>query len=130
MKFMLAVLGDPNHCPAPISAYRFADAVLTAGHEIHRVFFYHGGVLVANALAEPPQDEPSIAQLWQHFGNENNIELVACIASASRRGIFDDSEAQRYGKPASSILPGFILGGLGQLIEGTLVSDRTVTFGS
>lgn len=130
MKFMLTVLGDPSHCPAPISAYRFADAVLAAGHEIHRVFFYHGGVLVANALSEPPQDELPISRLWQKFGDENNIELVACIASASRRGIFDDSEAERYGKAASSMLPGFILGGLGQLIEGILVSDRTVTFGS
>ena len=130
MKFMMAVLGAPNHCPAPVSAFRFADAVLTAGHDIHRVFFYHGGVLVANALAEPPQNEPRIADLWQKLGNDHNIELVTCIASASRRGIFDASEALRYGKPASSLLPGFILGGLGQLIEGILVSDRTVTFGS
>ena len=130
MKFMLAVLGDPLHSQGPITAYRFAEAAVTAGHTIHRVFFYQGAVLVANNLAEPPQDEISITELWQHLASENSIELMACIASASRRGIFDEDEAVRYEKPTSSISSGFIIGGLGQLMEGILVADRTVTFGS
>jgi tRNA 2-thiouridine synthesizing protein D len=129
MKFMLAVLGDPLHCQGPITAFRFAEAALAAGHTIHRVFFYQGAVLVANNLTEPPQDETSINELWQHLASKNKIELVACIASASRRGIFDENEAARYEKPTSSISPGFIIGGLGQLMEGILVADKTITFG-
>ena len=48
---------------------------------------------------------------------------------AQRRGIVDDGEAERNGKDATNIAPGFRISGLGQLIEGGIQSDRLVVFG-
>jgi tRNA 2-thiouridine synthesizing protein D len=47
-----------------------------------------------------------------------------------RRGILNDSEAQRFEKTASNLAPGFNISGLGQLIEASLVSDRVISFGA
>jgi len=54
---------------------------------------------------------------------------VVCAAAAQRRGILDQKEADRHGKPAANIAPHFTISGLGQLIEAAVVSDRLVVFG-
>ena len=51
------------------------------------------------------------------------------MAAAQRRGLLDADEAQRHGKDADNIAPGFRISGLGQLIEAAIQSDRLVTFG-
>ena len=130
MKFAIIVQGSPYASQSCHSALLFADAVVRAGHELTRVFFYHDGVLVANRLIAPPQDEQDISIAWQTFAEAHRVELVACIASCLRRGILDEKEASRYGKDASSLAPGFIISGLGQLVDATMNADRVVTFGA
>jgi tRNA 2-thiouridine synthesizing protein D len=44
--------------------------------------------------------------------------------------MLDATEAQRYEKSASNLAPHFTISGLGQLIDGALTADRTMTFGS
>ena len=95
---------------------------------LSRVFFYEDGVYTANRLSTPPQDEPDINQLWSEFGQENEIDLVICVASALRRGVLDSTEAERYEHTAANIAPGFVISGLGQLIDSALNADRLVTF--
>jgi len=70
-----------------------------------------------------------IGLAWQQFGLDNDVELIACIASCLRRGILDETEADRYEKQAHNIRPGFTISGLGQLIDASLNADRVVTFG-
>ena len=130
MKFSLVVHGAPYSSESCISALNYADAILAAGHEIVRVFFYHDGVYAANALASPPQDEPDLVARWQSLANNHDIELVACIASCLRRGILDETEAQRYEKAASNLAAGFVISGLGQLIDACMTSDKVMTFGA
>jgi tRNA 2-thiouridine synthesizing protein D len=55
--------------------------------------------------------------------------MVLCVAAAQRRGLVDDGEAERNGKDATNIAPGFRISGLGQLVEGAIQSDRLVVFG-
>jgi tRNA 2-thiouridine synthesizing protein D len=43
---------------------------------------------------------------------------VVCISAAQRRGLAEENVAQ-----------GFRLGGLGQLLEATLLADRFIVFG-
>lgn len=129
-KFAIVVYGAPYSSQSPLSALKFAEAVLAEGHEIVRVFFYHDGVYTANANIAPPQDEPDVAAMWQNFATENNVELIACIASCLRRGIVDETEAARYEKTASNTRQGFEISGLGQLIDASLNADRLVTFGA
>ena len=129
MNFAIVVHGAPYSSEACLSALNFAKAVLASGHSINRVSFYHDGVYSANNLIAPPQDETPVGEQWQAFGIGNNIELIACIASCLRRGILDETEADRYEKSGSNIAPGFTISGLGQLIDASINADRVVTFG-
>ena len=128
MKFAIAVFAGPQTSEAPLSALNFAKAVLDSGHELSRVFFYHDGVHTANMLSAPPQDEPDLSLAWSEFGQANDIDLIVCVASALRRGILDQTEADRYSKSAANIAPGFEIAGLGQLIDSALNAGRLVTF--
>ena len=129
MKFAIVVHGAPYSSEACLSALKFAKAVLASGHSINRVFFYHDGVHTANRLIAAPQDEALVSEQWQELGSGNNIELIACIASCLRRGILDETEADRYDKSGNNIATGFTISGLGQLIDASINADRIVTFG-
>lgn len=128
MKFALLVLGHPASSQSAVSALQFARAVLRTGNEIYRVFFYADGVLVGNQMSAPPQDELDITREWREFAREHDIELIACVASALRRGMLDATEANRYEKPAATLDDAFTISGLGQLIDSALSAERLVTF--
>ena len=130
MKFTIVVQGAPYISEASHSALHFARAVLAGGHEIYRVFFYNDGVLNGNTAIVAPQDEPNIGLAWTEFAVNENVELVVCIASSLRRGLLDTTEASRYEKSAANLDKSIVISGLGQLIDGTLVADRTITFGA
>lgn len=130
MKFTIVVHGAPHSSQGPQTALRFAQALLAAGHEIYRVFFSGDGVHNGSMLATPQQDECHVIEGWQQLAKEHNVDLVVCIAAAIRRGIMDDNEAKRHGKPVGNLADGFTLSGLGQLVDGSIQSDRVVTFGA
>lgn len=129
MKFAIVVYGPPYTYQATHSALHFARAVVESGHEIYRVFFYHDGVYNGNSLMAPPQDETDIHGQWSALAREQNVELIVCIASSLRRGVLDETEADRYEKSASNIGKPFEISGLGQLIDAGINADRVVTFG-
>ncbi len=130
MKFSLLVLGSPNSAQSGDSAWQFARAVLDGGHELYRVFFYHDGIYQGNKLSVTPQGEIDRVQRWADLAAEQNTELVLCIASAVKRGLLDQTEADRHERAAASIHPAFTLSGLGQLIDASAASDRLLTFGN
>ena len=129
MKFTIQVNEGPYQHQSSDTAYQFTKAALEKGHEIFRVFFYHDGVNNATRLTTPPQDDRNVVTRWSELAEKHNLDLVVCVAAAQRRGIADADEAQRNGKDADNIAPGFRISGLGQLIEGGIQSDRTVVFG-
>lgn len=129
MIFSLAVYSAPYSSQASYSAYHFAVAAINQGHSLHRVFFYQDGVHNSTSLAAAPQDEFNLQQAWTCLASDRNVDLVVCIAAALRRGILDEREANRYDKLAYNLSNGFSIGGLGQLIEAAVVSDRLITFG-
>jgi tRNA 2-thiouridine synthesizing protein D len=126
--FAIVVRAAPYSSQAALSAYHFCCAALAAGHSIHRLFFYEAGVLNAAANIVPPQDELHVPQAWQQLIAQHAIDAVVCIASALKYGVVDAGEAERYGLPAASLLPGFVIGGLGQLVEATVKADRVLNF--
>lgn len=129
MKFSILVNEGPYTHEASDTAYQFAKAVLAKGHEIFRIFFYHDGVNNATRLTTPPQDDRNIVNRWSKLAQDNNLDLVVCVAAAQRRGIVDEGEMKRNGKDATNLAPGFRISGLGQLIEAGIQSDRLVVFG-
>lgn len=129
MKLSLAIYGPPYTSQASHSAYHFAKAALHQGHELYRLFFYHDGVYNANRLIQAPQDEDNIQQKWSELADAHQLDLVICIASSLRRGVLDETEADRYGQKHHILASPFTISGLGQLIEASIQSDRLITFG-
>lgn len=129
MKFGIVVNEGPYQHQCADSAYHFARAVLAAGHEISRIFFYHDGVNNGTRLTTPPQDERNIVERWSKLAQEADLDLVICVAAAQRRGIVDADEAKRHGKTAFNLAENFRISGLGQLIETAILVDRLVVFG-
>ena len=129
MKIGVVISEGPYTHQAADTAYHFVKSALEKGHEVPRVFFYHDGVNVSTRLSVPPQDERHIQNNWTALAQENEIDLVVCIAAAQRRGLLDQNEADRQGKDANNIAEGFRISGLGQLIEMGIQTDRLVMFG-
>ena len=130
MRITLLVQGAPYASDAPRSALRFARAAVSSGHRIHRAFFYNDGVYIANAFATPPRDETDLAAQWIDFARRHGVDLTVCVAASLRRGIVDDGEAEQYELGGANLRDGFEIVGLGQMVEGMLEGDRTVTFGA
>jgi tRNA 2-thiouridine synthesizing protein D len=128
MQYGLLVMGAPYSSPAPHSALRFAHAVLARGHQLAGVFFYHEGIHNASSLMAPPQDELNLRDAWVELNQQHSIPLDVCIAAALRRGLMNESEAQRHGKQTFNLSPPFELTGLGQLLELQHRVDRFITF--
>ena len=118
MKIGILINEGPFTHQASDSAYRFTVAALAKGHEIYRVFFYKDGVNNANKLSEPQTDDRNLVSLWSELSQENDIDLVVCVAAALRRGIKDEI-----------VKEGFRISGLGQLVEAGIQADRLVVFG-
>lgn len=129
MKYAILVNEGPYTHQAADTAYQFIKAAIEKGHEIYRVFFYHDGVHNGTRLAVPPSDDRNITELWSQLAKEHGVDLVICIAAAQRRGVLDATEAERQGKDAHNIAPGFRISGLGQLVEAGIQADRLLTFG-
>jgi tRNA 2-thiouridine synthesizing protein D len=118
VQYSIQINEGPYTHQASDSALKFAQAALAKGHEVVRVFFYHDGVNQANRLADPPSDDRNLTTLWSQFAEQNDVDLVVCVAAALRRGIDD-----------SVIAPPFRISGLGQLVEAAIMSDRHIVFG-
>ena len=128
MKFAIALFSPP-HAPSSRRALRFAEAVLAGGHEIVRLFLYQDAVQHASTAQVVPQDETDGARQWQTFISDNQLDAVVCIAAALRRGVLNNEEAARYGKPATIQSQTWTLSGLGQLHEANQLADRLICFG-
>lgn len=129
MIFSIHIVSSPYSRQSNLSGLRFCQAALKQGHSIKRVFFSGDGVLSGTELAVPPQDEDNWYTEWDSLASDHGVELVACISACLRRGILDESEANRYEKPAHNLPSSFVISGLGQLVEAGLESDRLITFG-
>lgn len=126
--FTLVITGAPYSSQAPQTALSFARATVTAGHTIDRVFLYGDGVHLASALTTAPSDETHWPKQWAAFLEEHEVPGVACIASALRRGLVDSDEQKRYQLGANNLLAPFAIAGLGEWVEGSIKSTRTIYF--
>ncbi len=110
------------------TALRFAKALISKQHQIYRIFFYQDGVTIGNQLSSPPSDELAITANWSYFASEHNIELQLCVASALRRGVIGETEAERFEKSHYNLADNFHIVGLGQWADAVANSDRITTF--
>ncbi|HDL7503344.1 TPA: sulfurtransferase complex subunit TusD [Yersinia enterocolitica] len=128
VKYRLMVTGPAYGTQQASSAYQFAQALINSGHHLVSVFFYREGVLNANQLTAPANDEFDLVRAWQQLANEHTVTLNVCVAAALRRGVTDQHEAEQLNLAAANLQPGFTLSGLGALAEAALTCDRMVQF--
>lgn len=129
MKFTLVIHQAPQSEQAALSAYNFAQAAVANGHHIYRLFFYGDGVHNTSTLTVTPQDETNLPQQWARFCETNQIDAVACVSSAIKRGIINEEERRRYELEANNLASFADISGLGQLIDAINESDRVINFG-
>ena len=129
MKFALQINASPTLSPASWTAYRYTQTLLEQRHDVFRVFFYHDGIYHALKTVTTPDDEPSLVTQWGQLAQTYGLDLVVCISAAQRRGILSEDEMKRQNLSDILLADGFRLGGLGQLIEATLVAERFLVFG-
>lgn len=128
MRFALMVTGPAYGTQQASSAYQFAQALLSEGHQLDSVFFYREGVYNANQLTSPASDEFDLVRAWQALHDKHGVALHICVAAALRRGVTDENEARQLNLPAHNLQPGFTLSGLGQLAQAALTAERMVQF--
>ena len=128
LSFALLVCGAPYGTESAAQAYLFARELIAQGHTLQKVFFYQEGVLNANVLTSPANDEQNLVAAWVTLASEYGVELDVCVAAALRRGVLDVHEADAAGLSVANVEVPFVLSGLGQLAEAALGVDRLVQF--
>lgn len=111
-----------------LSAYHYVKSAIELGHTIQRVFFYNDGVLNGSTLTSPAADEFDLYQAWLVLAREHKFDLDICSGAALRRGVIDQSEADRAGKSNFNLELPFQLTGLGQLAVSIVTADRVIQF--
>lgn len=142
VRFCLHVTAAP-HQAGGWSALRFARAAIASGHSVRRVFFSGAAASIANRFATVPGDEPDLRAAWLHFAGENECELHVCSSAAERQGVLDSDGVQRVLQhvdesahaPSAPVVAwpgalaeGFLISGLGTLMESLLEHDRIMHF--
>lgn len=130
MKISIQINASPFQHQAADTAWHFIQAALAAGHEVYRVFFYHDGIFNACRDSRPPGDERDIVKRWTALQAERGVDLVVCVSSAQRRGLLEQSVAQKVDGYVHALAGGFRIAGLGLLMESVIESDRHLTFGA
>lgn len=115
MRVDLLIQSAPLATSAANNALGFARAAVEAGHGVRRVFFYKEAVVIGNRFAA---DTRGLRAAWLEFGDRNDVELVLCVSAAERRGVVE----------GHTLAEGFLLRGLGVLVETMAESDRLVSF--
>ena len=129
MKFSIVIYAAPYSTESAATALRFAESLIQQGHELYRLFFFGDGVHNASKLTVVAQDEINLQLQWSKLIEEHDIDSVICVSSALRRGVLDQTEADRHELGTASAYESSEVGGLGQLIDASLHSDRVVNFG-
>ena len=129
MKFSIVIYAAPYSAESAATALRFAQSLIEQGHELYRLFFFGDGVHNASKLTVVAQDEINLQQQWSKLIEEHDIDSVICVSSALRRGVLDQTEADRHELGTASAYESSQVAGLGQLIDAALHSDRVVNFG-
>ncbi|MDB6097237.1 MAG: intracellular sulfur oxidation protein DsrE [Francisellaceae bacterium] len=122
MKLSILIKSCPYRSIA-YTAYSFAKEALKQGNELIQVFFYGEGVKIGLAYEFLPSDEPQLGLLWEKLARDYNLSLVICSSSGIRQGLIDNNHLP------ININPIFIIRNLSYWVEGSLQSEKVISFG-
>jgi tRNA 2-thiouridine synthesizing protein D len=117
--FAVLIEGQVLQGQSFVSALRFMQQAVAAGHVINSVFLYRDAVGAASALIDLPSDEPNLSVKLQQFCQTHQIPLLFCITAAEKRGVCSNEV-----KPAD----GYIAAGLAEFAMRLAKADKLVQF--
>jgi len=115
--------GHNSYC-----ALKFCQALLSKGHRIDCIFFYHDSVQIGSSLNIVADDEMDLNQAWRQFAMDNQLHCKLCTNNALRRGIIDDRYAKLYHKEGKNLMKEFSIAGLAELMQSIAKTDRFIQF--
>lgn len=129
LHYTIILTHSPNQLESNLSAQKLVAEIINQGDIIDRIFFYQDACYIGLVTQVPGQGLQASFNGWVELHKNHNIALQSCIANSLRRGIVDESEAQRYSANNSqpNLHPDFQLVGLGELAEACHSSDRIIT---
>jgi len=125
ISYTLILTQSPIQNESNLTAQALVSELINAGDIIDRVFFYQDAVYVGLESQIPGQGIEASYQGWLTLQEKQSFPLQLCIANSLRRGIHDETEANRYSQTAN-LQQGFQLSGLGEIAEACRSSDRII----
>lgn len=126
LSYTIILTQSPALSESHATAQRLVAELINNGDIIDRVFFYQDAAYIGLKTQIPGQGLQASFDGWLNLQKQNNFPLQICIANALRRGIVDNTEAERY-QQLETLQSGFQLCGLGEIAEACQTSDRIIT---
>lgn len=117
--FAVLIEGPVLQGQSVVSALRFMQQAVAAGHTLDSVFLYRDAVFAASACIDLPSDEPNLAVKLQQFCSQHQIPLLFCVTAAEKRGVCS-SERQAA--------EGYLAAGLAEFAMRLAQVDKLVQF--
>jgi tRNA 2-thiouridine synthesizing protein D len=126
--FLILLHGSAYANQSSRSALKYAQAVITKGHELKAVFFYSEAVYHANSLAIIPADEANVAYGFKQLNTDSNIPLLLCVTAAEKRGVIDAQQAQTEAFEHHNLDESFTVAGLAEMAGLAGECDHLIQF--
>ena len=107
----------------------FADALLSAKHSLHKIFFYGEGAAIGLSSRDIKLITEQSNTDWSSISKRGKTQLVLCVSSALKEGVVDKNAASQSASCSPTIASGFETGGIGSLVDAVANSDRLLCFG-
>ena len=128
MEYTICIVNGPTS-QAPMTALRFAQAVLKKNHSINKIFFYMDGVYNTSKFITGSQYHKKISQEWQRLIKQYNLSAMVCVSAALKRGITSAEEASLNELSGFSLAGDYEMSGITEWISAIVKSDRHIIFG-
>jgi tRNA 2-thiouridine synthesizing protein D len=128
MIYTICIVNGPTS-QAPMTALKFAQAVLQKKHTINKVFFYMDGVYNTSKFIIGSEYHKNISQEWKTLIKQNNLTAIACVSAALKRGIIDSEEAKINDFSDFNLDDNYEISGITQWISAIVEADRHIVFG-
>lgn len=125
MRYVLVVSQANYGHQGAFLAFQFAQCLLAKKHCILQIFFFQAGVMNANGLQSPANDEENLLKHWQDLAQTYHIPLNVCISAGQRRGVVDEESGQ---SKMCNLAKPFELVGLTAFMQALLQADRVLQF--
>lgn len=128
MCYVIMVIGLVYGIQQVSSVLQFVYVLFNEGYELVSVFFYWEGVYNVNFLIFLVSDEYDLVCVWQKLNMQYGVVLNICVVVVFCCGIIDEIEVGRLVLLFVNFQLGFMLSGLGVLVEVFFICDWVVQF--